>query len=172
MDPEVAAAVREIDDARTTRNLILAEHISDWISAASRELNALAFSVLFDYPDLVEPLPPEQVNAFFRRYLLQAVRDNQATANVLSRYMAADALRAWFQRAWQRDPTDPILPLLRADFGSLLREGDRSVADSILTGILEHLFVRDDVRQFFSVWTSAAPGLAAAYEEAVRLATP
>jgi hypothetical protein len=169
MNHDVKEVLQEIENARSGGQRISSDRVSIWMNSSSLELNALAFAVLFDQPDLVETPSPLEVKDFFRRHLLQAMKENRPTANIPSRYLAADALRSWFQRLWANDRADPTLIHLREDFAALVQCSDTGLRDAVLTGILEHLFVSDDIRRFFSPW-SITPGLAEPYEEAIRLA--
>jgi hypothetical protein len=170
MDPDIKQVMQEIENARSQGQRISSDRVSSWMHVSSRELNALAFAVLFDHPDLVESPPPVEVKHFFRRHLLQAMNDDRPTINIPSRYLAADAVRSWFQRLWTDNRADPMLVHLRDDLAALVQGPDRGLRDAVLTGILEHLFVSNDIRRFFSSW-STSPGLAETYEEAIRLAT-
>ena len=101
--------------------------------------------------------------AVFRQHLLEGILSDRP-----NRYMATNSLRTWFQRIWATDPHDPILSRIRDDLAAPVRAADRGIRDTVITGILEHLFASLQIIKFFLRWANN-PGLAGVYKEGARL---
>jgi hypothetical protein len=88
---------------------IPAETVRLWMNLPDLNVQGLAFDLLFDHLEKVEgSMSDEERDAFFLRYLEQCLRDPTDGEYAHERYMAGDALRAWFQRLWKRSQTRNI----------------------------------------------------------------
>ncbi|WP_448545339.1 hypothetical protein [Roseiflexus sp.] len=151
---------------------IPAETVRLWMNLPDLNVQGLAFGLLFDHLEKVEgSMSDEERDAFFLRYLEQCLRDPADGEYAYERYMAGDALRAWFQRLWKRRPdTEHTLISIREMLRRACLEGDAATRDAVITAVLEHLFVNADVAAFFRSWERDAR-LREIYKEAIYLAS-
>ncbi len=152
------------------RNVVLG-----WMQ--SQDLNTVGaiYSLLLKrvYTSRIEPpLAFEDYKNLFLRFYERCITEDSALADdldsfVLSRYTAAHDFSRWFISVFQdnqisRHHIDEIKNWLR----QLYIDGSSEVKLSIETGILEHLFVIEQIKRAFSDWKSD-PLLKSAYQSAL-----
>jgi len=166
---DCAAALSAAEQTVAGNTPLRREVLLEWMRSPCVDVQSVAFAVLFDPPAGTEPPDTETVNQFFLDYLARRLRDGTGTSRTPGRFLAAQLIRAWFQRLWRTGlrPED-LLARIRDLLGRLLRSGDEQVHDAVLLGVLEHLFVEPSIVEFFSGWRQD-PALRPVFLEALAL---
>jgi hypothetical protein len=141
----------------------------EWMASNCPEVREAVFGLLFDPP--VDTTLPDQrsLDEFFFRHLFDRLRQDVRGDPTSSRYLAADDLRAWFQRLWRQNPRPAeVLAKIRSGLADLVRNGDQETREAVLLAVLEHVFQDSDVVDFFDGWR-ADPVLRKTFDEALYL---
>ncbi len=125
-------------------------------SAASRVGPALSFDEVFD---------------FTLRYFEWCIRTDPAPVGwANTRYSAGWDLVGWFFGLWDQSRDRNYLKKIKTRLAGLYKTGDADLKKSIEHAIIEHLFERKQVREFFADWEND-PDLKPAYDEGVLWVT-
>jgi hypothetical protein len=105
-----------------------------------------------------------------RQFLFEAVRDDAWNLERLTRIDAAEYVGRLFWHVWKtRPPRADVVLEMRDDLAAACRSTDARHVDTVVLGLLEHMFQDKQIVAFFSIWRDD-PTLAKVFEEACSLA--
>jgi hypothetical protein len=142
---------------------------TDDIEAMGALMSLLAENKHFDRID--PPLSLEEYCRFAADYYERALAENPDGEWSDSRTTAGWDFAKWFLQLWQeQQPAERmILADLKMRLAKLCKVGGPSLCNALVTAVLEHLFERSEVQQYFRDWLED-PMLRDAYTEAKLLA--
>ena len=164
MKTDDSQAIKEIRSALQASRAIPASKMETWRAHPSLEVQGAVAEVLLEHPELVfPPLPFEEVFTtcadYYRECLIQDVQESDYAPN---RSIAGAEFVRWFVSLW-RDHEIPREYLVRLK--SMLRGlcmNNKISSEQIVGAVLEHLFERAEIQDFFADWKSD-PRLAAGF---------
>jgi hypothetical protein len=144
----------EIVSALDAGGGIARDDVRRWIDSGSL-LTWSGVYALLETPGRIEPpLPPDEVLALARRYLVRCIEENPTPGEHLhGGYEAAWELAAVLRR-WRREGGHAAAAIRSAalDLVRLYRSGDPAVKSRVLCGVLEHAFEDAALRKYFTHW--------------------
>jgi hypothetical protein len=169
MRTDDSQAIKEIRSALQASRAIPASKMDAWRAHPSLEVQGAVAEVLLEHPELVvPPLPFEEVFTtcadYYRGCMVQNIQDSEYAPN---RSIAGLEFARWFVSLW-RDQGVPREYLVRLK--SMLRElclDNKIPQGQIFGAVIEHLFERAEIQDFFADWKSdprLAPEFALAKE--------
>jgi hypothetical protein len=108
----------------------------------------------------------EQVFNFTQLYYLQCLRKDPDSDWANSRYSAGWDMVRWFVSMWDDKRESKYFELLKSSLAELYREGPPDLRSCIGVAIIEHLFEREAIRNFFGDWKDD-PELRTAYDAGI-----
>jgi hypothetical protein len=138
--------------------------IGRWLHHESVDVLSFVAELLCDHQQLiVPPLSIEEIGDAVHDFYSRCLRTDVQSEYVPSRYIAGHELVAWFRYLWSHE-TAPrhLLENIKVMLKDLYCSGDRTTADVVVNGVLEHLFESPEIVEFFDEWRSD-PALGHAY---------
>lgn len=168
-DLERVVAVRQED----SRKVIPLSDVEKWMNSDDPEVMGATAMLISDrkyYSRIVPPLEFKPYHRFFLRYYEKCIRDDPRGEWVNSRHSAGEDIVGWFIALWD-NPSIPRSTLveLRDWLAHIFKTSDEKVKDVLIGAMLEHLFERHDIKQFFVKW-KGNPILKEAYLRAAEWA--
>ena len=105
----------------------------------------------------------EQVFNFLQHYYVQCLRKDPDSDWADSRYSAGWDMVRWFVSMWDDKRESKYLEVIKSSLAELYREGSPELRICIENAIIEHLFEREEIRNFFGDWKDN-PELGRAYD--------
>ncbi len=143
--------------------------INKWIESDDIEILGLLFYILDQRNNLIESFPSMEKTIkfyiyYFRRCLIEDPQSDWAD----NRYIAAyDLMRLY--KALRKDICVPLnfLKDIRVMIRDVYKIGNKDVKESVINGVLEHLFEDKDIQLEFDEWRNDSE-LSKAYYEALE----
>ncbi len=163
--------LREIlDDIQAAREGSLTtipdSQVRRWMSTSDPEALGAIYVLLTDAKlsqTITPPLPFDEVFAFLLRYFEFCLRNDPQGEWVDNRFTAGSDFVSAFVSFWDARRESKYFREMKSLLSRLYIEGSGELKDSIEQAIVEHLFERKDIRQFFADWQDD-PQLRSAYE--------
>ena len=159
------------DSEHPPTNPVAQERVKRWMKSNDIDVLGATYAFITDpkhYPRIEPPLAFADYYPFVIRYVERCLRENPDGEWADSRYLAGHSLVAWFVKFWD-DPEVPRHSLhdMKRWLGGLYKAGDEELRICIVTGILEHLFERPDISDYFRDWKKDGV-LEVAYKQAMK----
>jgi hypothetical protein len=166
-------SLQEIEDILQKSEPISLSQIKQWIHSSDLEIQAIAYYILTS-PRLVQritPSPsPNEAYTDCITYLLQAIVKNKDGQWANTRYEAGANLVQLFQWHWNAmGRPQSLVKEIETQLKELYKAGDPEVKLCVITAILEHLFLENEITNVFVTWMDD-PELRSGYEEALGYA--
>ena len=140
--------------------------VRSWMSTSDPEVLGAIYVLLTDAKlsqTITPPLPFDEVFAFFLRYFEFCLRNDPQGEWVDDRFTAGCDFVSAFVSYWDAGCDSKCFREMKSLLSRLYIEGSGEMKDSIEQAVVEHLFERADIRQFFADWQDD-PQLRSAYE--------
>jgi hypothetical protein len=121
------------------------------------------FDALRHYRRITPPLDFDEVFEWLLEYWEFCLRENPKGEYVEGRWSAGYHMMGWFVAAWDDGMDRKYLERIKALLANLYVAGRKNLKVCIEQAVIEHLFEREDIREFFADWKDD-PQLAPAYE--------
>ena len=155
--------IRQIENAITHSGPISAGKVREWMACDSLQAQGALKSLILSHSRRIEPpLSIPEICEILELYYRRCLIENTEGGYVSNRQVSGYELVNWFNSLWM-DHNVPREQLHRLK--SMLRElclARLVPEDEIVTAVLEHLFERIDIQEFFEDWRTD-PRLANAY---------
>jgi hypothetical protein len=164
----IAELVRPDDDPRP----IPAATVRKWMSTTDPEVRGATSSLLYVYRHYRRITPPLDFDEAFD-WLLQywefCLRSNPKGEHVDGRWSAGNDMMFWFVGLWDEGADRKYFERIKALLANLYVTGQRNLKVCIEQAVVEHLFEREEIREFFADWKDH-PRLGPAYEAGLEWA--
>ncbi|MCP4344847.1 MAG: hypothetical protein GY795_04890 [Desulfobacterales bacterium] len=140
-----------------------------WMESDNIEILGSIFYILDQRNNLIESFPPmEKTIKFYIHYFRRCLIENPQSDWADNRYIAAYNLMRLY-KALRKDNCVPLTFLedIRAMIIDVYKTGNKEVKESIIGGILEHLFEDKDIQLEFDEWKNDSE-LSKAYFKALE----
>lgn len=130
-----------------------------WMSGNDPEVLGAAYSLLRNAKLVRRVTPPlsfDEVFAFFLRYYEFCLKNDPRGDWVDDRFTAGCDFVTTFVSLWDEGRDRRYFQEMKALLRRLYLEGPGELQESIEQAIIEHLFEREDIRDFFSDWRDDA----------------
>lgn len=159
--------VGELKAPVANRKTVPQSEVRKWME--STDVDTLGATYVFlSKPEHVERVVPllsfDSVFEFMLRYYEFCLRDNPQSKWANSAYSAGHDLVGWFVRMWDEGLDRRYFDIIKSRLSSIYISGSRELKTCIENGIIEHLFEKEPIRNFFSDWKSD-PQLRPAFEQ-------
>lgn len=140
--------------------------VAQWMASDDPEVMGAVYRLVSD-ASLVERIMPvlpfNEIFAFLLRYYEFCLRNDPQGNWVDDRFSAACDFVSAFVSFWDEGRDKKYFQEMKSLLRRLYTEGPGELKDSIEQAIVEHLFERSEIREFFSDWRDN-PQLRPAYE--------
>jgi hypothetical protein len=164
--------IRRLETAEDDSSTIAVSEVRGWMTSDDVEVLGATCTLLMDarLVQRIRPsLPFDEVFAFFLRYYEFCLKQDPHGEWVDDRFSAACDIVSTFVSWWDDRRNKVYFDKIKSLLSHLYIEGTPELKRSIEQAIVEHLFERDDIRQFFSDWNED-PRLRPAYDSGVSWA--
>jgi hypothetical protein len=148
---------------------ICASTVRRWMERARGEARGAIYSLLTDvgvYARVAPPLGFDEVFDWLLSYYAWCLRTNPGGEWSGSRFEAAWDMVIWFIGMWDEGRDRSYFERIRECIAELYLTGSRRIGQAVVQGCLEHLFEREDIKEFFQSW-KGHPQLRQAYDQAL-----
>lgn len=159
--------IEALETPQSERTSIPDSRVRRWMKSEDADTLGAAYAFLSkaDHLQRVTPaLSFQDVFEFMLRYYGFCFRKDPKSRWANSRYSAGWDLVGWFTQMWDENQDKKYLEDIKSFLGKLYLAGDPELRECIEHAVLEHLFERKDILQFFSDWRDN-PQLRPAYDE-------
>lgn len=156
---------RKLETAEHESSAIPESQVRNWMASDDPEVLGATYSLLMNeklVARIVPSLSFDEVFSFLLRYFDYCLRCNPEGEWVDDRFSASCDFVSLFVSYWDEGHERKYFDEMKSMLKRLYVEGPPEVKQSVEQAIIEHLFERDDIRNFFSDWR-ADPQLSAAY---------
>jgi hypothetical protein len=158
--------IRHLNTAESESSAIAEPEVRRWMSSDDPEELGATYALLTN-AQLVQRITPElsfdQIFAFLLRYYEFCLRYNPQGEWVNDRFTAGCDFVSAFVSLWDEKRDKKYFREMKSLLSRLYIEGPGELKDSIEQAVVEHLFERDEIREFFGDWR-VDPQLRPAYE--------
>jgi hypothetical protein len=158
--------IRELSMSQGATSPIPESKVRGWMSSADPEVLGATYSLL-SKEKLVERIKPsmafDERFAFLLRYYEFCLINNPQGEWVDDRFTAGYDFVSAFVSLWDEERDKKYVYEMKSLLRRLYTEGTGELKDSIEQAIVEHLFEREAIREFFSDWRDD-PELLPAYD--------
>lgn len=161
---EIVDEIQAVRDGTLTT--IPDSRVRNWMSTSDPEVLGAIYILLTDAKvsqTIAPPLPFDEVFAFLLRYFEFCLRNDPQGEWVDNRFTAGSDFVSAFVSFWDAGRERKYFRDMKSLLSRLYIGGSGELKDSIEQAIVEHLFERADIRQFFADWQDD-PQLRSAYE--------
>lgn len=163
----IVQAFKGSDEVATRQ--ISREQVLNWMRAEDIEaLGALSKFIreASYFAKISPPISFEEYKDFFLHYYRKCIIENPDNDWSDNRYVAGHDFMTWFLWMWDNEEIPrSALAQIRDWLGDLYKSGDDEIRLAIVNAILEHLFEKHAISEYFKIWQSD-PILNVAYSEA------
>jgi hypothetical protein len=160
---------RELEaDLNETRE-IPAALVQTWMKSPEPDIRGATYALLYSaHVNRVKPpIPFDDRFQFFLDYYSWCLRvDPPPFGWANTRYSAGWDLVGWFCLLWDEGISKKYFEKIKSRLEEIYKQGDAELKKAVEHAIMEHLFERKNIRQFFSSWKDD-PGLKPAFDEAM-----
>jgi len=159
--------IKQLQTSEKDSTEIPESRVRAWMSSEDMEVLGATYSLLSKKRPLSHVVPPlsfDDLFAFYMRYFELCIRNDPQGTWVDDRFTAGCDFVNAFVSFWDEGCDKRYLSEMKSLLGKLYIGGSPEVKRSIVQAIVEHLFERDEIRQFFRDWQDD-PGLEPAYGE-------
>lgn len=145
---------------------IAESQVRRWMSSDDSEVLGATYELLTDAKHtrrIVPALPFDDVFAFILRYFDFCLRNSPDGEWVHDRYSAGHEFVSFFVALWDEGNERKYFEAMKSLLRDLYTKGTSELKGCIELAIIEHLFERQDIREFFNDWRDD-PQLRPAYE--------
>jgi hypothetical protein len=146
------------------------DRVLGWMKDDNLEVRAALYQMIVDRKRGSRVQPPLTFDDYFGfvvPFLVQCIKEDCEGEWTENRSLSGHSLKNWFVGLWDDEavPREKLYKL-KLLLETLYKEGDTSTRDVVVNSILEHLFERHDMREFFADWAHDS-GLAEAHRDAL-----
>jgi hypothetical protein len=149
------------------------DKVKRWMETEDIEATGALMSLLADkkhFQRIDPPLAFQEYFPFATHYYERSIGENPDGEWSDSRTTAGWDFAKWFIHLWENRPTyDSETSDLKSLLRRLYEGGSQELRSALVTSVLEHLFQRPDIADYFTDWENE-PLLNPAYAEAKELA--
>lgn len=168
-DHSLDEVVRELNQPDKVTSTLPATKVHSWMSSGDPEVLGATYSLVTKERHLERIQPPlsfdEQFD-FLLRYFEFCLRNNPQGKWIDDRFTAGSDFVSIFVSLWDEGRDKKYFQEMKSLLRRLYIEGTGELKDSIEQAIVEHLFEREPIREFFSDWRDD-PQLRPAYDAGV-----
>jgi hypothetical protein len=161
--------IRYVKMAESEHSAVPASEVRLWMSSSDPEVLGATYSLLMN-EKLAQRVTPslsfDEVFAFLLRYYEFCLREDPHGERIDGRFTAGSDFVRVFVSYWDERLDKKYFEEMKSLLRRLYLEGPVELQDSIEQAIVEHLFEREDIRDFFSDWRDD-PRLKPAYDAGV-----
>jgi hypothetical protein len=161
--------VRHLEMAEKESSAIAESEVRSWMSSDDPEVLGATYSLLMN-AKLVQRITPslsfDEVFAFFLRYYELCFKTDPHGEWIDDRFTAGCDFVRVFVSYWDEARDKKYFHEMKSLLSRLYIEGPPELKYSIEQAVVEHLFERNDIREFFSDWRDD-PRLRSAYDAGV-----
>ena len=158
--------IRQLQMREDDSSAIPESQVRRWMLSNDPEVLGATYSLLMN-AKLTERIIPslslDEVFAFILRYYELCLKNNPQGEWVDDRFTAGCEFVRVFVSFWDERRDEKYFGEMKSLLSRLYLEGPAELKDSIEQAIVEHLFERSDIQQFFSDWRDN-PQLRPAYD--------
>lgn len=158
--------IRELDGSKGDTSSIPAAKVRSWMSSGDSEVLGATYALVTKERHLhrIQPLLSfDEQFAFLLRYFEFCLKNNPQGGWVDDRFTAGCDFVSAFVSLWDEGRDKKYFHEMKSLLRRLYTNGSGELKDSIEQAIVEHLFERASIREFFSDWRDN-PLLQPAYE--------
>ena len=158
--------VRHLKTAESESSVIAESEVRRWMSSDDPEVLGATYALVSN-GKLVQRITPslsfDEVFAFLLRYYEFCLKNDPHGEWVDNRFTAGCDFVSAFVSLWDEGRDKNYFQEMKSMLRRLYIEGPGELKDSIEQAIVEHLFERGDIQEFFSDWRDD-PQLRSAYD--------
>jgi hypothetical protein len=134
------------------------------MASKDNEVRGDVYSLLMDQKlsALIDPpLDAAEVYRFIIEYFQECIELDRDSNWAMTRYEVMWEVARLVNSMWERKEANiQALEILKGFLRKQILSGSKEIADSVITGTLEHIFTTKEIREYFSDWTQGELGKA------------